>query len=310
MITWKKFMKGMSELYNVPPIYPYPFYVDESSYSPSLMMRNPNNQQVLGALLDGMKAEASAIDLFSRLAYLAPDHEHRNVILHALEDKKKIWRHFTDTYISLSGTQPFYQIDQVTFNSYRDGLEKAYEAELNNCDEYRNHYLLTQNTPISQLFFQAYNDEKLHAAWFGHLRHETGPRLEDQGGEPFVIDIEEAAVQNETFRTAIWTGNKLQVTVMSIDAGDDIGLEVHETGDQFIRVEEGEALVQMGDSKDNLTFEANVSDDFAIMIPEGKWHNVTNIGDKKLKVYVIYAPPEHPFGTVHETKADAMAAED
>lgn len=134
--------------------------------------------------------------------------------------------------------------------------------------------------------------------------------LKDYGSKPFVININEAAKQNRTFRTAIWTGKKLQVTVMSLNPGEDIGLEVHPEGDQFMRIEEGQGLVQMGDAKDNLYFQKRVYDDDAIMIPAGIWHNLTNTGNKPLKLYVIYAPPEHPFGTVHKTKADAMAAEE
>ncbi|WP_434400717.1 cupin domain-containing protein [Planococcus sp. 11815] len=134
--------------------------------------------------------------------------------------------------------------------------------------------------------------------------------LKDYGAESFVVNIEDATKQNETFRTALWTGKNLQVTLMSIAAGDDIGLEVHEHGDQFLRIEEGEGLVQMGDSEDNLSFEEKAEDDYAILIPAGKWHNVTNTGDKPLKIYSIYAPPEHPHSTVHETKAEADAAEE
>lgn len=133
--------------------------------------------------------------------------------------------------------------------------------------------------------------------------------LKDYGPNPFVVNINEATKQNNTYRTALWTGKKLQVTLMSINVGEDIGLEVHPTTDQFIRIEQGRGLVQMGNTKDKLDFVTEAYDDFAIMIPAGKWHNVTNTGNKPLKVYVIYAPPEHPFGTVHETKAIAMSAE-
>ena len=129
------------------------------------------------------------------------------------------------------------------------------------------------------------------------------------GPNPFVIDIEDASEENNNFRTALWTGNNLQVTLMSIGVGDDIGLEVHTSGDQFIRIEEGEALVKMGDSQDNLDFQRRVSDGYAIMIPAGKWHDIVNLGNKPLKLYVIYAPPQHPQGTVHNTKNDAEAAE-
>ncbi|WP_042272542.1 cupin domain-containing protein [[Clostridium] dakarense] len=134
-------------------------------------------------------------------------------------------------------------------------------------------------------------------------------RLKDYGPDPFVVNIDDATEKNNTFRTALWTGNNLQVTVMSIDVGDDIGLEVHPTGDQFIRIEEGQGIVKMGDSEDNLNFQRKIYDDYAIMIPAGKWHNIINTGNKPLKLYAIYAPPEHPRNTVHKTKADAESAE-
>ena len=136
-----------------------------------------------------------------------------------------------------------------------------------------------------------------------------GIMLQDRGKQPFVINIKEAARANDTFRTAIWTGNHLQVTVMSIEVGEDIGLEVHPTVDQFLRVEEGQGLVQMGDAKDRLNFEVPVRDDDAIMVPAGTWHNLINTGHTPLKLYTIYAPPEHPYGTVHRTKAEAMEDE-
>lgn len=135
-------------------------------------------------------------------------------------------------------------------------------------------------------------------------------QLRDYGSKPFVVNIDQATKQNNTYRTALWTGKHLQVTLMSIDVGDDIGLEVHPTTDQFIRIEEGQGLVQMGARKDYLDFQEMAYDGYAIMIPAGTWHNVTNTGNTPLKVYAIYAPPEHPFGTVHETKAAAQSAEE
>jgi mannose-6-phosphate isomerase-like protein (cupin superfamily) len=134
-------------------------------------------------------------------------------------------------------------------------------------------------------------------------------KLKDYGPEPFVVNIEEATKQNATFRTALWTGRHLQLTLMSIKVGEDIGLEIHPHLDQFIRIEEGQGLVKMGDRKDRLDFQEKVYDDFAIIIPAGKWHNLINTGNKPLKLYSIYAPPQHPKGTVHETKAIAEAAE-
>lgn len=130
--------------------------------------------------------------------------------------------------------------------------------------------------------------------------------LRDHGKQPYVVNIEDATKKNKTFRTAIWTGNHLQVTLMSIGVGADIGLEVHPHVDQFLRIEDGQGIVMMGDSHDHLDFERRVGEDDAIMVPAGKWHNIVNTGRKPLKLYSIYAPPEHPFGTVHRTKRDAM----
>ncbi len=133
--------------------------------------------------------------------------------------------------------------------------------------------------------------------------------LKDYGAKPFVINIDEATLQNNAFRTALWTGDHLQLTLMSIDVDDDIGLEMHSNLDQFIRIEEGKGLVQMGEKKDNLNYQRRISKDYAIIIPAGTWHNLINTGNKPLKLYSIYAPPQHPKGTVHRTKADAIAAE-
>ena len=129
--------------------------------------------------------------------------------------------------------------------------------------------------------------------------------IRDYGPEPFVMNINEVTKQNNNFRTALWTGNHLQVTLMSINVGESIGLEMHPDVDQFIRIEQGYGLVQMGNNKNNLNFERKVYDDFAIIIPAGKWHNLTNIGNVPIKLYSIYAPPNHPKGTIHRTKADA-----
>lgn len=131
------------------------------------------------------------------------------------------------------------------------------------------------------------------------------PNNRDYGSQPFVVNIDQATKQNNAFRTALWTGENFQVTLMSIPVGEDIGLEVHPTTDQFIRIEEGQGLVRMGNSQYQLDFEQRAYDDYAVIVPAGKWHNLINTGNKPLKVYVIYAPPEHPFGTVHPTKASA-----
>lgn len=130
----------------------------------------------------------------------------------------------------------------------------------------------------------------------------------DNGPAPFVGNIQTATLENKNYRTTLWTGNNLQVTLMSIEPGDDIGLEVHETIDQFLRIEQGEATVYMGPSKDELEV-GQASDDDAVIVPAGAWHNLVNSGNKTLKVYSIYAPVQHPHGTVHITKEDAEEAE-
>lgn len=134
------------------------------------------------------------------------------------------------------------------------------------------------------------------------------PVRSDYGMKPWVVNLDRKTLENRSFRSTQWTGRSLQMTVMSLKPGEEIGLEKHDQGDQFIRVEQGVARVVMGASKDQLTFDRNVSDGWAILIPGGYWHNVINSGSKALKVYVIYAPPEHPAGTVHNTAKEAEAA--
>ena len=131
----------------------------------------------------------------------------------------------------------------------------------------------------------------------------------DYGPHPFVIDINKATLNNENFRSVLWTGKHLQLTLMHIGVGEDIGLEVHPHVDQFLRIEEGQALVMMGDHSNRLNFRQPVYDDFAIFIPAGTWHNIINTGKKPIKLYSIYAPPSHPKGAIHATKAFAEKME-
>lgn len=170
------------------------------------------------------------------------------------------------------------------------------------------YYMPMYNTNFSKQFTNMYTP------YSGKIQYEPSNDIslpiKDYGPEPYVVNIEEATKQNNYFRNALWTGENLQVTLMSIDVGEDIGLEVHPDVDQFIRIEEGEGLVRMGNSRDDLDFQEKVYDDYAIMVPAGKWHNLINTGNKPLKLYSIYAPPEHPRGTVHETKEIAEAEEE
>ncbi|MCY8839328.1 cupin domain-containing protein [Bacillus atrophaeus] len=172
------------------------------------------------------------------------------------------------------------------------------------------------NVPIynnGRSVYWTISNEMEQANRFGYLRslHEDRNLLIiDSGPKPFVVNINKATKQNNTFRTALWTGKHFQVTLMSLGIGEDIGLEIHPNVDQFLRIEQGRGIIKMGKSKENLNFQRNVYDDYAIVVPAGTWHNVINTGNIPLKLYSIYAPPNHPFGTVHVTKADAATAED
>jgi len=118
----------------------------------------------------------------------------------------------------------------------------------------------------------------------------------------YIADIEKETKENTNFRKVLFTGPQSQLVVMSLKPGEDIGEEVHNDIDQFIRIEEGEAKVVL-DGK-----ETEIKDDWATVIPAGTKHNVINTSqEKELKLYTIYSPPEHKDGTIHKTKEEAMA---
>ena len=127
----------------------------------------------------------------------------------------------------------------------------------------------------------------------------------DHGPAPFAANVLGAAQKNQNFRTAFWTGNCLQMTLMSIPACGEIGLEMHPDTDQFIRVESGRAFVRMGTCKETLDFQSCLKTGDGVFVPAGAWHNICNTGNCPLKLSSIYAPPHHPKGTVHAAKADA-----
>lgn len=131
------------------------------------------------------------------------------------------------------------------------------------------------------------------------------PEVRDLGPKPLVFNIDHATKMNPNFRTTLWTGCNMQLTLMCIPVGGDIGLEIHEDVDQFIRIESGRAAVMMGRYRGDLCEKQCVDDNYAVLIPAGTWHNIVNIGNTPLKLYSIYAPPQHPAGTVHKTQADA-----
>ena len=125
----------------------------------------------------------------------------------------------------------------------------------------------------------------------------------------WVADIDKATKDNDDFRRVLFTGGHTQLTVMRLAPGEDIGLESHPHLDQFLRIEQGNGRVELSKTRENVDETHEVTDDWAIIVPAGVWHNVINTGSQDLKLYSLYSPPEHPEGTVHVTKADAEAAE-
>lgn len=116
----------------------------------------------------------------------------------------------------------------------------------------------------------------------------------------YVGNIEDVAKENENFRRVLYTGKNSQLVVMALKLGEEIGEETH-TLDQFIRIEKGTGKAILDG------VEHEIEDDFAIVVPAGMKHNFVNTGDKPMKLYTIYSPPEHRDGTVHTTKEDAIA---
>lgn len=115
----------------------------------------------------------------------------------------------------------------------------------------------------------------------------------------FVDNIEALTEQNDDFRRVLYTGHNLQLVVMTLQPGDEIGMEVHDDRDQFFRIEEGSGEIWI-DGKAN-----KVKADDGVIVPQGANHNVVNTGKEPLRLYTIYGPPEHIDGTVHATAADA-----
>ena len=137
----------------------------------------------------------------------------------------------------------------------------------------------------------------------------TDKNAKDKGKQPWVLDIEKDTIANDNYRKVMWTGKYMQMVFMSLKPGEKIDLELHNDHDQFIRIEQGEGRIQMGKSKDNLSFDEKVSHDWALFIPAGYWHKFINIGQKDLKLYSIYAPPVHSAGLVHKNYDDTEGHE-
>jgi mannose-6-phosphate isomerase-like protein (cupin superfamily) len=138
----------------------------------------------------------------------------------------------------------------------------------------------------------------LHRRPFARLWRDRIARLE-LPMKGYVDNIEQATIANEDFRRVLYTGRHMQLVLMTLPPGCDIGEEVHEDRDQFFRIEEGEGEIRI-DGVAN-----RVEDDFAVIVPAGARHNVINTGDAPLRLYTLYGPPEHRDGVVHATKEQA-----
>lgn len=143
-------------------------------------------------------------------------------------------------------------------------------------------------------------------------RHDPGSRrpMGDYGPQPWAVNLEEAVRQNPNYRRALWTGQYLQLTLMCIPVGGEIGLEVHPDTDQFLRIECGSGMVMMGPEGNRLCYQRPVCAGYGVFVPAGTWHNLVNTGSCPLKLYTVYAPPHHPHGTVQATKAVADRSHD
>lgn len=120
----------------------------------------------------------------------------------------------------------------------------------------------------------------------------------------YVANIEKHTLANENFREVLYTGQHEQLVLMSLQPGEDIGFEVHEVTDQFLRIEKGTGEVVLNGDKHEL------ADGSAIVVPAGVRHNVINTGTEAMKLYTVYSPPHHKDGTVHVTKFDAESDEE
>lgn len=122
----------------------------------------------------------------------------------------------------------------------------------------------------------------------------------------FVGSIEDLTLKNTHFRKVLFTGKYAQLVVMCLQPGEEIGNEVHNTVDQFFRIEEGEAKFVFNGKEEHIVHGSD-----AVVVPAGTHHNVINTSKtKQLKLYTVYSPPQHPDGTIHKTKAEALAAEE
>ena len=134
-------------------------------------------------------------------------------------------------------------------------------------------------------------------------------KAEDYGPNPYVTNVGRMAMYNPNFRTALWTGDQMQMTLMSIPVRGEIGWEVHKDTEQMLRVEQGMGAVMMGNCEEHPDMKQRISMGDTVFVPAGTGHNIVNIGGIPLRLSSVYAPPHHPQGTVQRTKKEAERGE-
>ena len=163
-----------------------------------------------------------------------------------------------------------------------------------------------------------YTDRTPRKRWQGAVRFATFEELKSyipegvelpteataETEDSFFTDIGDSAKANSAFRRVEFTGNNMQLVLMTLKPGEEIGEEVHDTVSQFLRIEEGSGELTLGEQTHEMKQES------AVVVPEGTKHNLVNTGEVDMHLYSIYSPPQHPDGTVHETKEEADEAED
>lgn len=135
----------------------------------------------------------------------------------------------------------------------------------------------------------------------------TGDSTESSRGRgpvPYITDLGRDTINNTLFFITQWSSRNMQLALMSVPAGSDTGLDMHQLSDQLFYIVLGSALVTMGGCQECLDLREYAHDGYAIMVPAGTWHSVANVGQSDLKMFTVYAPAFHSFSAVYETKED------
>lgn len=130
--------------------------------------------------------------------------------------------------------------------------------------------------------------------------------IKDYGPEQIIIPIDKLSRINTNYRASIWTGEHMQATLMRINPNDDVGVEIHENLEQLLFITSGVAEVYYGKTEKQLSFEGYAEVGDMITVPAGTWHNIKNASQSPLKMYSVYAPVKHAYGTIQKTKSDAV----